>query len=278
MKDCPYCAESIKSDALKCRYCGSMFESEKAAPGSSAGGNYWRRINEGKRVAGVCAGLAREFNAPRIILPLRIFFILTTLFYGFGLITYVVLWLLMPSPVDNMPVETNRDNRNYDKSETGTRETRYTKKTSAASLLFGLMIIITGLVFLASTVLHGGYRFLPFNVQVNTPGFMNFQRHFFDIGLISSVFPLMIILGLILVFFGVLKALRISIGCLFIILGSVMMLMFPSLMPRLLILPGLFIFGIIFIIIGIIKLLFGSTKTIEEVQQTDSKPVDDSWE
>ncbi|MFC1650539.1 RDD family protein [Candidatus Latescibacterota bacterium] len=61
---------------------------------------HWHRVNEGKAIAGVCTGLAHQFNAPIIIIPLRIFFSFTTIFYGIGLILYILLWFLMPSPID----------------------------------------------------------------------------------------------------------------------------------------------------------------------------------
>ena len=76
MKKCPYCAEMIKADAVKCRYCGSPLAEKNAEQRPSTPRNYWRRVYEGKRVAGVCTGIAREFNALKLILPLRLFFIL----------------------------------------------------------------------------------------------------------------------------------------------------------------------------------------------------------
>ena len=97
MKKCPYCAEMIRAEAVKCRYCGSMLNTTKAAGIGSPQG-YWQRVNEGKKIAGVCTGIAQQLDAPVLILWLRVFFVISTVFYMFGPILYVLLWLLMPAP------------------------------------------------------------------------------------------------------------------------------------------------------------------------------------
>ena len=95
MKRCPYCAEEIQEQALKCRYCGSLLE-------GSALSRTWYRSRRGKMIAGVCAGLAEQFGISVTALRLAAV-VLTLLGAGWGIIVYVVLWVIMPYHDTTLP-------------------------------------------------------------------------------------------------------------------------------------------------------------------------------
>jgi phage shock protein PspC (stress-responsive transcriptional regulator) len=102
MKRCPYCAEEIRAEARKCRYCGSHVEDGGALVRT------WYRTRYGKMIAGVCAGLAEQFGISVTIL--RLAFLLSALIGGgVGVIIYVALWVVMPyRPSERAPLEAPR--------------------------------------------------------------------------------------------------------------------------------------------------------------------------
>jgi phage shock protein PspC (stress-responsive transcriptional regulator) len=87
MKRCPYCAEEIRDEAVKCRHCGSMLDGSVLTQS-------WTRSRRGKMIAGVCAGLAEQFGVS--VTALRLAAVLFTLFGGWGVIVYLILWIIMP--------------------------------------------------------------------------------------------------------------------------------------------------------------------------------------
>ncbi len=88
-KPCPYCAEEIRVEAVKCRYCRSHL-----VPRSPVA--EWTRRRENRMIAGVCAGLAEQFDLS--VTVLRLAFVIAALFSGFApaAILYLVLWVIMP--------------------------------------------------------------------------------------------------------------------------------------------------------------------------------------
>jgi phage shock protein C len=87
-KRCPYCAEEIRPEAIRCRWCGSAVD-----PGNPLT-RTWYRSRHGKMIAGVCAGLAEQFGISVTIL--RLAFVLGTVIGAWGLLVYVILWVVMP--------------------------------------------------------------------------------------------------------------------------------------------------------------------------------------
>jgi phage shock protein C len=104
-KTCPYCAEKIRAEAVKCRYCGTMLEPSRVATGLS---QPWVRPREGRKIAGVCAGLAEHLGLS--VTLLRLGFLLGFLVSGgVFLLVYVALWIVMVDEWDVEPPATSRE-------------------------------------------------------------------------------------------------------------------------------------------------------------------------
>lgn len=52
------------------------------------------RATKVKKIAGVCAGLGEYFNVDPTLI--RIVFLFVSVFWGFGIMVYLVCWMAMP--------------------------------------------------------------------------------------------------------------------------------------------------------------------------------------
>ncbi len=94
---CPYCAEEIAAQAVRCPHCRSRLAGFDLAD--------WCRDHPERKVAGVAAAIGEALAVPVVLV--RVAFVICTLFvFHIGPLVYGVLWALLPyAPGDAPPLE-----------------------------------------------------------------------------------------------------------------------------------------------------------------------------
>ncbi len=93
---CPYCRTENAPGAVRCAACTSWMTERPPQ-------RDWLRAREGRLIGGVARGLSNRFGVP--CAAVRLVFLLSVLFGGWGVLAYVALWIAMPlEPMAALPV------------------------------------------------------------------------------------------------------------------------------------------------------------------------------
>lgn len=84
---CNYCGKVIQDDAAHCAYCGKRV-------GAVVGRKRLIRPRAGRKIAGVCAGVAEYFDLD--VTLVRVVWLVAAVLTVVGFFSYPIAWIVMP--------------------------------------------------------------------------------------------------------------------------------------------------------------------------------------
>src|ERR1700739_1326629 len=104
---CPKCQKEIADGSKFCYNCGAKLVADAAAtppPAYAPPAKRLMRSSRDKKLGGVCAGLAEDFDLDPTIV--RVVWLLAVLLSGTGLLVSLILWIVLPLAPASMAVAT----------------------------------------------------------------------------------------------------------------------------------------------------------------------------
>ena len=91
---CNFCGRTMPDDCLYCSACGRQL-------GARVVRRPLERAREGRKIAGICMGLARHLDVD--VTLIRLLTLVAAIFTGIGFIAYVIAWIVIPEELIIVP-------------------------------------------------------------------------------------------------------------------------------------------------------------------------------
>jgi phage shock protein PspC (stress-responsive transcriptional regulator) len=112
------------------------------------------RLKKNKMIGGVAVGLSDYFDIDPVLV--RALFVILTLAWGIGIISYIVLWIIVPEKLDEPDYIYNVEQENYE-NQTLTEEPSVlnSKDKNSRRIIGGVVLIMLGSIFFMEKIIPG---------------------------------------------------------------------------------------------------------------------------
>jgi phage shock protein PspC (stress-responsive transcriptional regulator) len=103
---------------------------------------------------GVAGGLAQYFNLDPVLI--RVLFVIITVLHGFGILLYIILWIVVPEEPFELAYQVKPDANSTDGSTTENAEpfiAEPIKSKNTGRIIAGIILIGIGLIFFADKII-----------------------------------------------------------------------------------------------------------------------------
>jgi phage shock protein PspC (stress-responsive transcriptional regulator) len=98
------------------------------------------RLKKNKMIGGVAVGLAEYFDIDPVLV--RALFVITTLAWGIGILSYIVLWIIVPEKQDDPDFIYNYEQENYEKQPLADDPPIFNQKDKNKRRIMGGVVLI----------------------------------------------------------------------------------------------------------------------------------------
>ncbi len=106
---------------------------------------------------GIAGGLAQYFNLDPILV--RVLFVVVTILHGFGILLYIILWIVVPEEPFEVAYKVNIDDQTTGEQSSQTDSINFDgtqplpQKQSSGRIVLGIILIVIGLIFFADHII-----------------------------------------------------------------------------------------------------------------------------